>query len=571
MKKILFLLCLSSAFSFCTNETAYINEANFYTETEISEDTSFFTAPGLTRALNEAEPETDFFPESFDLRTKGIVTPVREQENYGTCWAIAATDSAETQIIKNGFEQNPDLSEWHLAYFSYSGVKPFQSAAENVFNSGGTNTIAAATLSRWVGSVYEEKAPYAASYELDPDTKFESDYKLSDAWNVHALTSSHIKHSNDFLKELIYNENAVSATYYSRDEFYNPDTFSQYCPDESMTVDHAVILIGWDDNYPKENFKEGYQPSENGAWLAKNSWGEDWGDSGFFWISYEDVTLCEAGCFFSVPGDTYSTNYQYDETGWTISVSADGNQQALSGYMANVFTAENDDPVTAVSFYTTEDNAEYEITVYTDVELSSNKPSPVNGKAASSVSGTHKYSGFHTVTLDEPVKIRKGEQFSVAVKLTNHESPYMLPVEASSAVVSSGFFSTQTFLFNSYANEEKDPSYISFDGKSWYTTTGKKYSYEYPEYLNLAKSLSRLRSVTLGNVCLKAYSSHTETAPDPFDINRDGSVDTADFVLMMKIFYGTEEDEYITDLNNDGTTNIADLILLKSRLTETEL
>ena len=47
MKKIMLLLCLSSAFSFCTNETAYINEANFYTETEISEDTSFFTAPGL--------------------------------------------------------------------------------------------------------------------------------------------------------------------------------------------------------------------------------------------------------------------------------------------------------------------------------------------------------------------------------------------------------------------------------------------------------------------------------------------------------------------------------------------
>ena len=40
---------------------------------------------------------------------------------------------------------------------------------------------------------------------------------------------------------------------------------------------------------------------------------------------------------------------------------------------------------------------------------------------------------------------------------------------------------------------------------------------------------------------------------------------------MMKIFYGTEEDEYITDLNNDGTTNIADLIMLKSRLTETKL
>lgn len=158
MKKILLLLCLTAAFSIYTNETAYINETNVYTETEISGDTSFFTVPGLTRAVNEVEPETDFFPESFDLRTKGIIPPVREQGNYGTCWAIAATDSAETQIIKNGYEQNPDLSEWHLAYFSYSGVKSFLSTAENIFNIGGTNTIAAATLSRWAGSVYEENS-----------------------------------------------------------------------------------------------------------------------------------------------------------------------------------------------------------------------------------------------------------------------------------------------------------------------------------------------------------------------------------------------------------------------------
>lgn len=54
------------------------------------------------------------------------------------------------------------------------------------------------------------------------------------------------------------------------------------------TGDHAIIIVGWDDNYPKENFPEDCRPSENGAWIAHNSWGT-WGGDGTFYISYEDV------------------------------------------------------------------------------------------------------------------------------------------------------------------------------------------------------------------------------------------------------------------------------------------
>lgn len=515
MKKALLLTCLASVLAltgFTGNEIKNFNYNPVMESEETLDVSSFLDAVDISWASNEAETDTDSFPSSFDLRSCGIATKVKQQGKYGTCWAIAASDSIENQIVRSGYEASPDLSEWHFAYFTYRGEKPFLSSAENVFNSGGTNTIAAASLARWQGMVREETVPYGSSSAIDASMQFDSDYKVTDVYNVHSIVSNHIKHSEDFMKELIYSQNAVSAAYYSREEYYNENTYSHYCYDSGTGIDHAVVLLGWDDNYPKENFRAEKRPENDGAWLAKNSWGEEWGDGGYFWISYEDKSLCEAGCYYSVPGDTYSTNYQYDETGWAVSISADGNQKKLSGYMANVFTAENNDPITAVSFYTTEDDADYEIYVYTDVKTGSKNTSPVNGTLASEKSGSQKYAGYHTVVLDTPVEVAKGDVFSVAVKLTNHTSPYVIPMEASSATASAGFFSTRTYLFHQYGSEENDPSYISLDGNSWYKTTGKTYSYSYTKYLDLVSTLQNLRSVTLGNVCLKALASPAGTA-----------------------------------------------------------
>ena len=67
---------------------------------------------------------------------------------------------------------------------------------------------------------------------------------------------------------------AVCITYYSSEQYYNPNTASQYCPSKFGT-NHAVTIVGWDDEYKRENFKD--TPTEDGAWLVKNSWGKIWG------------------------------------------------------------------------------------------------------------------------------------------------------------------------------------------------------------------------------------------------------------------------------------------------------
>ena len=66
----------------------------------------------------------------------------------------------------------------------------------------------------------------------------------------------------------------------------------QVCCSKVITTasgNHSVAIIGWNDNYSRDNFPEEIRPSSNGAYLIQNSWGEDWGDRGTFWVSYEDL------------------------------------------------------------------------------------------------------------------------------------------------------------------------------------------------------------------------------------------------------------------------------------------
>lgn len=156
---------------------------------------------------------------------------------------------------------------------------------------------------------------------------------------------------------------AVTVSYRSADMSgaYNPETSAWYNSEAGM-VDHAVLLVGWDDNYPKENFLEGNRPEQNGAWLIRNSWGDD----GYFWLSYEDKTLESGTAYILEEADNYEKNYQYDTTGWSFSMPTN-EAEPTKAKAANIFTAESDEMLEAVSFYTTDANTNYTVSVYTGV------------------------------------------------------------------------------------------------------------------------------------------------------------------------------------------------------------
>lgn len=577
MKKIfkyfLMLTSVSAAVLLCDN-SSYRNVSFlspvFSSESTGSEDligTDLFSSVTSGEAPASSDTESDQYPETFDLRDYGLVSKVRAQGSYGTCWAICATESLETQLLKNKYETNPNLSEWHLAYFAYTGQDAFYTDEDNKFIAGGTNTVATAILSRWIGAVQEGTVPYDSSPVIDDCLRYECDYQIQDVYNLHPWLSIHRKYSTSSLKELVYDQNSVSVFYNCGEQYYNPSTFSYCCTGEGIEATHAVLLVGWDDNYPRENFLADNKPEHNGAWLVKNSWGTNWGNDGYFWLSYEDTSLCEGSCYFCEPKDTYKKEYSYDDFGWVSSISADSKQTSLTGYMANIFHADSDDNISAVGFYTTEENAEYEITIYSDL---TNTRIPTKGTASEITSGTEKYTGYHTVKLNTPVAVTKDSAFSVVIKIKNPSFPYNIPVEASAVTIRKSAFSTSRSSLYIPLGPETYQSYISSDGSTWLDAGQAQYSYRYPEKMDFNPKLSALYSITLGNICIKAFSSSQPV--NKYDINKDGSVNSIDVMILSEYFLTGSTDIELSldqnefDLNNDRMINIIDIISIKEYL-----
>ena len=165
------------------------------------------------------------------------------------------------------------------------------------------------------------------------------------------------------VKQLIMEYGSGTINFNASGLFYNYENSTFYCYDEDINgVNHEVALVGWDDNYPKENCTvDGYTPSKNGAWLVKNSWGTEIGNDGYFWISYEDKSINQYPSNFYALDTTekYNNNYQYDDLSNETVLSNSPNELGIKsdGYMANVFTAKNDNEVLkAVSFVTSNPN-----------------------------------------------------------------------------------------------------------------------------------------------------------------------------------------------------------------------
>lgn len=368
-------------------------------------------------------------PSSYDLRDYGRVDPVVDQGDLGVCWAIAAA-SAASGSISDQFPQL-SLSAMHTAWFCYHGSEEEEFAPlVKPYLAGGNDSRAVGTLAAWKGPVTSDKAPFLGDQQpqLDESLRYTADFHLQDAYYM--PTGIYSEKTNDSVpveitKQLLMTVGPVSTNYYSHGlTSYNPNTYAVY-NSVPRASDHAVLIVGWDDNFPKENFVSGNQPENDGAWLVRNSWGTDWGDDGYFWLSYEDKTLDCGNAYLLEEADNYANNYQYDTTGWSFSLATSA-YNPTTGTAANIFTAEGDEQLEAVSFYTTDVGTRYHISVYTGVE----EGQPTSGTCAlSEQSGRENYAGYHTIELNQPVALEKGERFSIVVTFENPTYRMPIPIE----------------------------------------------------------------------------------------------------------------------------------------------
>lgn len=211
---------------------------------------------------------------------------------------------------------------------------------------------------------------------------------------------------------------------------YLSPNWAQYTYDSVFDNSHSVCIVGWDDDYPKENFNEGHQPPENGAFLARNSWGSDynefptngyrhWGieqeenkHNGYFWVSYYDKALqnFEALSFdkSNVGSSYYVQQYDYALGHHVREIVSDSESKT-----ANVFVADRNAKLTDISVFTTTPNTEASYEIYL---LRSKYRDPYDGVKIQSGEGySFEYGGYHRFTLKEPVNLFRGQAYSVVL------------------------------------------------------------------------------------------------------------------------------------------------------------
>ena len=540
-------------------------------------------------------------PSSFDLRTQNKITPAKDQWQWMTSWAFAAISAMESSYLISSSENDIDLSEFHLAWFSRFNpdrrktFTPYGERLEQSYTAieAGNELMAVAVLARLDSPVNEDdmlaypdsddlaaaginpsdwysrkdtgKIPtYETMYEaglIPSRDNFPEDYgkpkiRLTDALYASPAVpgrslldpyeynfSSDIISQDDYniIKDLIINYGAVEIAYHSNSAsseylsspdkayFYNVNSSSD-SETSNIYANNTVVIAGWDDNYSREHFNETMRPEKNGAWLIKTSWPNlETLDDGYFWMSYEQpIELGLAYVTETMPDNL--KHYGHDYLGWCNSYGF-GNENNTA-YAANVFKILSEGEILeAISFYTTDNNCEYEFYVY---DLGTTKPrTPLNGDLIISGDGVQEYSGYHTIKLNDLLEyeFEYGHYFSVVLKLTTPEYKYPLAVEVKIAG------------YSDFASAHDGESYFSSDGNAW--LDGAKITQQDDFFEDVT-------NVVPMNACIKAFT----IAPNPMSDDADEEVSINNIPVKK---YPTIRNFYQLAENDNG--QVEELIL----------
>ncbi len=460
------------------------------------------------------------WPEYY-LPSIGGSSVVKVQSPLGTCWAFGTINAIESNLLlkrsgllgtldSNGAvlklskaADTIDLSELYLAYVNEvrvpdgsqknEGMDTLEDDDNKRLNTGAFPVSSQHILTAWDGPLTEEQEPYEPLYAEEdgttvyglknpdtdrttmPEAHVQKFIYLDSPVRLHVnLDEKSIDYAGmrkdaiEKIKQAMITYGALILTYGTdtsmpgeskNSDYMNYETWSQYDDSGNESMDHVASIVGWNDRFPKENFKAGKNelPAGDGAFLVKNSWGNydyysnefgmtieeylsDFKDpetrallnafynygipdekghgSGYFWISYYDKSMAAVSALDAddaSDGFDYDHIYQYDfarqPAESPISLPA-----AEETRTANRFQAERKEALAAVSVYTPRNNCTAAIQVY---RLNSMEDAPDAGTLVYDIEMILPERGFQTVELNTPVILQEGDTFAVVEQVTS--------------------------------------------------------------------------------------------------------------------------------------------------------
>ncbi|MBE6502966.1 MAG: hypothetical protein E7Z76_01565 [Methanobrevibacter sp.] len=326
----------------------------------------------------------------FNLNDLGLVTKVKNQGSTGSCWAFGATGALESAFLI-ATNITLDISENNMKGFA----SRYSIFGKPSLTEGGYIVSGLAYYLSWLGVINSSEDKYDELGKISP-------VRISPENNYHILEAVILNTNNRAeIKEALLKYGALTIFVQGADPnsmFYNPNTYAVYCNNASLG-NHFVTLVGWNDTYSKDNFN--LKPAGDGAWIVKNSWGEDWGDNGYFYLSYYDEPLHSVPAVGYVINNTivYNNLYQYD-VGCHDGFITKGKEFAY----ANYFNSSEDNFIAAVGTYFMDSNVDYTIVVY------------INGNEVYYQKGKSAFGGYNTIKLNKLIAINKDDQFGIEIQ-----------------------------------------------------------------------------------------------------------------------------------------------------------
>ena len=447
------------------------------------EDILEYTYPDSETSYNDINLfEINSLPAKYDPRdttTKGIAGwPIQNQGSEGNCWAFSAIASREAWWAKQTGTY-PKFSEYHMSAAMYKNADNPWTYAHSRRSGGGNREMAAAYYSRGSGPISLEffDGPDYTSYYKTEDTienynkyikSITSKEQVTNAIFFNGVNGSYkiskINTDNDssynyypasydgsnisVIKQAILNYGAVMTAYCStesgtlepnikRTDFFNKNS-SSYCFCPSLTEvqkiaegeilpNHAVTIVGWDDDYSWGNFSDlpsgidglpDEQSKMNGAWIVRNSWGIGSylnAENGYEYISYYDFFIGINSVAF--PGVMDRTDYinQYDGLYPNSAIYWNSNVNSIS--VKNSFETQdgNAELISAVGVFVPNANTTVALRIDNNITPNDNNNDAIKPslKDKSDIEDVYveddsifvKYPGFYILELDRPVSV----------------------------------------------------------------------------------------------------------------------------------------------------------------------